>query len=66
MLIGHELSGIGQKSIFISQTKGNIIGWLKAETGSFQIGCFQKCKAVIFFHSIGCQGIKGLIGSASF
>ena len=54
VLIGHELSGIGQKSIFISQTKGNIIGWLKAETGPFQIGCFQKCKAVILFYRVCC------------
>ena len=30
MLIGHELSGIGQDPIFVSQTEGDIIGWLKA------------------------------------
>ena len=54
MLIGHELSGIGQDPIFVSQTEGDIIGWLKAETGSFQIGCFQKCEAVILFHSFCC------------
>ena len=45
---------IGQESIFISQTEGNIIGWLKAETGPFQIGCFQKCKAVILFYRVCC------------
>ena len=33
------------------------------ETSPFQIGCFQKCKAVILFYRICCQGIKGLIGS---
>ena len=30
MLISHELSGIGQDPIFVSQTEGDIIGWLKA------------------------------------
>jgi len=30
VLIGHELSGIGQDPIFVSQTEGDIIGWLKA------------------------------------
>ena len=38
LLIGHELSGIGQEPIFVSQTEGDIIGWLEAEAGSFQIG----------------------------
>ena len=28
VLIGHELSGIGQEPIFVSQTEGDIIGWL--------------------------------------
>ena len=54
VLISHEFSGIGQESIFISQTKGNIIGWLKAEPGPFQIGGFQKCKAVILFYRVCC------------
>ena len=54
VLIGHELSGIGQEPIFVSQTEGDIIGWLKAETSPFQIGCFQKCKAVILFYRVCC------------
>ena len=54
MLIGHELSGIGQEPIFVSQTEGDIIGWLEAEAGSFQIGCLQECEAVILFHSFCC------------
>ena len=54
MLIGHELSGIGQEPIFVSQTEGDIIRWLKVEAGSFQIGCLQECEAVILFHSFCC------------
>ena len=50
--IVNELILKGTNQSFVSQTEGDIIGWLEAEAGSFQIGCLQECEAVILLSLI--------------
>ena len=63
MLVGHQLSGVGQMAALIGKAKGDIIFRLEMQAGPFQISRFQKSETVILFDCISDQCVEGTVGS---